>query len=374
MTKPAAQVFRVVLLLLFYVAAATVVAQDPREIALAEIRVEIARLEERLTVVRQREAGLESELEQLDVELELQEIQVREATTAHDLMAARVAATENKIAELEATLADLRDAFKRRLSGLYRLGRRGYLRLFLALEPDQDLLPAIRQLRFLVRRDQALIERYVETRRQLEEERQLLESRRLERAAWQERESERRDQLVRLRRRRERLLEKVMIERRQLAERSDRLQDKEQKLSRLIGSLTGITPLDGTPIQEFRGALDWPLEGEIVAGFGPRLDPRYRTEVPHNGVDIVMEPEGRPPVKAIFPGEVLFAGPFEGYGLMVVAHHPGRVFTLYAGLEDLQVAKGDMLSLGQVLGTVAERLYFELRHENQPEDPVDWLR
>ncbi len=363
------------ILLLLSMTATGLAAQDPREAALAAIRVEIVRLEERLAAVRQREAGLESELEQLDVELELQEIQVREATTAHDLVASRVAAAESKIAELEAILVDLRDAFKRRLSGLYRLGRRGYLRLFLSLEPDQDLLPAIRQLRFLVRRDQLLIERYVKTAQQLEEERQRLEARRLERAAWQQREKERRDEIARLRRRRERLFEKVATERRQLAERSDRLQDKEKKLSRLIGSLLGTTtPLAGTPIQEFRGALDWPLVGEIVAGFGPRLDPRYRTEVPHNGIDIAVPPDQRPPVKVIFPGEVLFAGPFEGYGLMVAVHHPGRVFTLYAGLEELRVDKGDMLSLGQVLGTAGGQLYFELRHENQPVNPVDWLR
>jgi septal ring factor EnvC (AmiA/AmiB activator) len=95
--------------------------------------------------------------------------------------------------------------------------------------------------------------------------------------------------------------------------------------------------------------------------------------VPHNGIEIA--PEGRPaPVRAVYPGKVLYAAPFEGYGPTVVMHHAGRVFTLYAGLAELRVRQGDVLELGDPVGTAAGRLYFELRSENRPEDPVGWLR
>ena len=349
-------------------------SQDAREAALEEIRAEISRLQTRLESVRAREAGLESDLERLKVEVTLQEIQLKEAVAAHDLAAARAEAAENKIGDLEASLAVLRRDLKRRLLGLYRLGRQGYLRLFLSLKPDESLLPAIRQLRFLIRSDQDLVDRYTTTRDQIAEQRQRLEAQRDEMAAWRQREEERRDQLVRLRGQRERLLARVARERQQLAARSSDLQDKERKLGQLIESLLGhgVASLEGTSIQEFRGALDWPLEGEVIARFGPRLDPRYRTETPHNGIDIAADPGAL--AQAIFPGSVLYAAEFEGYGLMVVVHHPGRVFSLYAGLEDLRVAKGDVVSLSQALGVVSNRLYFEIRRENQPEDPLKWLR
>jgi septal ring factor EnvC (AmiA/AmiB activator) len=130
--------------------------------------------------------------------------------------------------------------------------------------------------------------------------------------------------------------------------------------------------LDGTPLQEFRGVLDWPVAGEVVGGFGPRRDPRYRTEVPHNGVELTTRPGSA--VRAIYPGKVLFADALEGYGPTVVVHHAGRVFSLYAGLASLGVGKDDMLSLGQPVGAAAERLYFEIRVDNRPENPLDWLR
>jgi len=64
----------------------------------------------------------------------------------------------------------------------------------------------------------------------------------------------------------------------------------------------------------------------------------------------------------------------QGYGLTAVVHHPGRVFSLYAGLGELQVAAEDVLSLGQVIGIATDTLYFEIREENRPVDPARWLR
>ena len=125
-------------------------------------------------------------------------------------------------------------------------------------------------------------------------------------------------------------------------------------------------------MQQFRGVLDWPAEGKVTEGFGSILDPRYRTKVPHNGVDLAVAAGA--PVKAVFPGKVLYAAPFQGYGDTVIVQHPGRVFTLYAGLASMRVGREDMLSLGDTVGLASDKLYFEIRVENRPEDPLSWLR
>jgi septal ring factor EnvC (AmiA/AmiB activator) len=95
--------------------------------------------------------------------------------------------------------------------------------------------------------------------------------------------------------------------------------------------------------------------------------------VPHNGIEIAPE-RGGAAVQAVYPGKVLYAAPFQGYGPTVVVHHAGRVFTLYAGLGELRVGEGDVLELGDPVGTAAGPLYFEIRSENLPEDPERWLR
>ena len=362
------------LLPIFLFTAPIAAEEDPREAELAEIRQSIVRLEARVTEMRGRETTLEDRLGSLNLELELQEIQLTEATTAHELASTRADAAEAEIARLKIALAKIRGDLRRRIGGLYRLGRQGYLRLFLSLDPDVDLLPAIRQLRFLVRRDQTTIEHYTETRDRLTAQRQRLDAERQEMALWQAREQERRDTLATLRQRHQRMLAAVARERKRLHEEAQELQDKERRFARLIESLSGglLKPLDGAPLQDFRGALDWPFRGKVTSPFGPRLDPRYRTEVPHNGIDVATLAGAE--VRSIFPGQVLYSSVFEGYGPMVVLHHPGRAFTLYAGLAELAVGKGDEVALGAVLGTATEVLYFEIRVDNQPRDPLKWLR
>lgn len=377
----------------FFVAAASVAslwlplwAQAPdrasrRERDLEEIRRQVARLEGELEAARAVERSLSERLAAAELDLELQERRVAEAAAARELAEERVSLAESAVAALESELAAVRESLQRRLAGLYRLGRDGPLRLVLSAEPGSDLPSAVRLLRYLVRRDAVAVERYVDTREELLAERLRLQEERAEVERWLAEAEERRGELATARRRQRRLLAQASAERAELAERTRGLLEKERKLSELLDSLYGRAeaPLSGRPIQEFQGVLDWPVEGRVEVAFGPRTDPRYRTEVPHNGVEIVPEQDpasaGAPiRVRAVYPGEVLYAAPFEGYGRTVVIHHAGRVFSLYAGLDELLVERGAVLGLGAPVGTASDRVYFEVRKENRPEDPLGWLR
>jgi septal ring factor EnvC (AmiA/AmiB activator) len=350
-------------------------AQKPsREAELAALRMEIARLTERLASARKAQSGLQGEIDSVEVELRLQEARLTEAITARDLAARRVAAGESEVARLQGALDTARDDLKRHLTGLYRLGRQGYLRLFLSLKPDRRLLPSIRLMRYLARRDRSAIDRYQEARVNLRRERDQLLARRQETERWIASERTRRQQMVAVRHRKEALLAQLQKESQTLSARTTELGDRAKKLAGFLDLLYGRAQGDpaGTPMQQFRGVLDWPLEGKVTAGFGSILDPRYRTRVPHNGVDLAVATGA--PVKVVFPGKVLYAAPFQGYGETVIVQHPGRVFTLYAGLSSMRVGKEDMLSLGDTVGLASEKLYFEIRVENRPEDPLNWLR
>ena len=345
-----------------------------REQELTAIRAEISRLSTRLEEAKQVRSGLQGEIAAADLELRLQETRLAEAVAARDVAARRVAAGELEVRRLEGALGTARRDLKRRLTGLYRLGRQGYLRLFLSLKPDRRLLPSIRLLRFLARKDRAAIDHYQATRKSLETERDRLMGERAETERWLRQEQARRQQLFAVRERKAMLLARVDREQRSLAARTRELADKEKKLASFLDLLYGrnTEALAGTPLAEFRGVLDWPVEGKVAEKFGPRLDPRYKTRVPHNGVGLTTEPGSV--VRVVFPGKVVFAAPFQGYGPTVVVQHPGRAFSLYAGLSELRVGKEGMLSLGDAVGLASDKLYFEIRVENRPEDPLNWLR
>lgn len=350
------------------------VERPSRERELAAIRNEIAALTARLEQLRERESGISGELERLDVELALQARRLDEATAARDVAVGKVADAEAEVERLEGRLAALRSDLRHRLVALYSLGRQGYVRLFLSVQPGADLLPAIRVMRYLARRDGEAIGEFVEARARLASERDELMAERRKVDGWLASEESRRSELVRLHRRQEALLAEARGRRLDLAARTEELSAREHKLASFLDILYGRSPdtLSGTPIQGFRGILDWPVQGQVETPFGPRLDPHYRTQVPHNGLDLATEPGAE--VKVIYPGKVLFAAGFEGYGPTVVVHHAGRVFSLYAGLATLRVTSEDVLSLGDVVGVASDKLYFEIRVENRPEDPLTWLR
>jgi septal ring factor EnvC (AmiA/AmiB activator) len=350
-------------------------AEEPsREQELAAIRGQIADLTVRLERARREQSGVRGELAAADLALELQTKRLAEAAAARDLAARRAADSEAEVRRLETSLAAARRGLGRSLAALYRLGRQGYLRLFFTLRPDRRLLPSIRLMRYLARRDRLAVDRYQEAERRLAGRRASLVAEREELDRWLRREEARRGQLAALRRRQATILARLEQEQRALTEQASVLAERERKLANFLDLLYGRNTaiLAGTPMQQFRGVLDWPVRGRVTAGFGPRLDPRYKTRVPHNGVDL-ESPEGAD-VKAVFPGKVLFAAPFQGYGQTVIVLHPGRVFTLYAGLSSLRVGPEAMLSLGDVVGQAADKLYFEIRVENRPEDPLRWLR
>lgn len=128
-----------------------------------------------------------------------------------------------------------------------------------------------------------------------------------------------------------------------------------------------------------RGQLPSPCDGSVLRGFGDFVHPKFKTRVPHPGLDIGA-PLGAP-VKAVFDGQVEYAGWLSGYGYTVILSHPGGYFTIYGHLDQVGAAKGDTLAQGAVLGAVGEStaldttaLYFELRQGAKAVDPTPWLK
>jgi septal ring factor EnvC (AmiA/AmiB activator) len=125
--------------------------------------------------------------------------------------------------------------------------------------------------------------------------------------------------------------------------------------------------------------LEWPAEGPVSARFGTVVHPRFKTEVPHPGLDIAA-PEGEP-FRAVFDGRVAYATALPGYGLTCIVDHGNGVVSVYAHAAVLLVGAGESVARGQQLGKVGESgslkgpyLYFEMREAGKPVNPASWLR
>jgi septal ring factor EnvC (AmiA/AmiB activator) len=364
--------FRAIVLLLLAVPLAG--QENSREQELNTLRVQINRLQSDLARLGHERRSLQAQLARVEIELELQQVKVREAQTQRGRASEVLSALESEVEVLEGRLEGSQEELRGVLTRLYRVGDQGYLRLFLSLDSDQDVLDGVRQLRFLARRDAVALRRYVEAHNALADRREAARLQAGEIQRWLDQEESRQQELEQVRARQADVLARITTEHRLATARANVLIERERKLSELIAMLTGQLESmpAGAPVTRFRGVLDWPVAGRVLRGFGPRLDPRYGTRVPHNGLQMTTASFDQ--VRSIYGGRVLMAAPLEGYGLTVIVLHPGRIFSLYSGLAELKVAQNDVLSLGQVIGTVTGQLYFEIRVENRPENPVDWLR
>ena len=122
----------------------------------------------------------------------------------------------------------------------------------------------------------------------------------------------------------------------------------------------------------------WPLQGEVLSGFGWREHPVLRTWHHHDGIDIDV-PEGTI-VHAASSGEVYFTGEQAGYGTTVIIAHPGGFYTIYGHLSVVYVHQGQFVEVGQGIAesgntgiSSGPHLHFEVRNGEFPVDPIRYL-
>lgn len=113
-----------------------------------------------------------------------------------------------------------------------------------------------------------------------------------------------------------------------------------------------------------------PVTGRTLAGFG----------VAENGgtsTGLTLAPRPGAQVVAPAAGRVAFAGPYRGYGRIVIIEHEGGWTSLVTGLARVDVRVGERLVGGAPLGVAGQgrpRISLELRRDNEPVNPLQYLR
>ena len=136
------------------------------------------------------------------------------------------------------------------------------------------------------------------------------------------------------------------------------------------------------PFAQCKGRLPWPIDSRatITSTFGRHTHETLdKVTVQNNGIDFETTPGAS--ARAVYDGVVSMIIVMEGYQNVVLVRH-GEYLTVYAGLSDLRVRKGDSVKAGQLLGTVFSdpadnnrtKLHFEIRHEKTKLDPGQWLK
>ena len=151
----------------------------------------------------------------------------------------------------------------------------------------------------------------------------------------------------------------------------------QQLIKEIIRAIEDVSPFAQiTPLADSRGSLLPPVDGPVAYAFGATYG---GGSLMRKGLS--YEPNPGNPVRAIYPGRVVFADWLRGSGLLIVLDHGQGYMSLYAHNEALTVNSGDWVDAGEMLarsGTNSSDrnvgLYFEIRQKGQPVDPAHWIR
>jgi septal ring factor EnvC (AmiA/AmiB activator) len=295
----------------------------------------------------------------------------------------------SNISQNKMRLAQSRELLKRRLRDLYRMSFRvPFLGGILDSESLGDLARKLKFEMLLAESNGKILSQTLETERELENS--SLEC---------EREQQRKVKLVSAlgrqeatysQKRKNRASLLVSIHRQQamgeqtIAELKDQAEELQAKVTYFLQEARNAkknaswVPA-GTGLWVIRGKIPWPVTGPIIKPYGRYKDKEFNEMVDNSGIQIGAR-QGTP-FRAVAAGRVRFADWFKGYGKLVILDHGEGYYSLYAQADELDVSVGEKVAAGQILGTVGDTgslvgtsLYFEIRKNGVPQDPLHWLQ
>jgi murein hydrolase activator len=376
-------VTRLFLVLLLLVAASLGAQQDDR----ARTEALATSTSDRLRALNQEADRLASEartllgdLRKLELERQIKGEELRQARADEERATAELAGLNEELARLESEELAERPALSARLVELYKLGQGGYVRLLLSTSEARSVGQASRMVAAIARRDRDRLAAHQRRVGELKQTGVALEEHRAQLATSRAAAERAQAGAAAALQKQEALISDIDRRRDLNAQLAGELLSTQQRLQTTLRDLPSSSPTTPAasktlPFTARRGELDWPGVGPLRHRFGQSAAAAASSP---NGIEITTQVGT--PVRVVQDGTVAFADTFAGYGKLVIVEHGEQAFSLYGHLLDISVARGAHVSRADPVGTAGfallgvPGLYFELRVDGQPVDPLQWLK
>ena len=313
--------------------------------------------------------------------------QRREVNTALSRLQSRIRAVESNIAEEQVTLGRL-------LYQQYVGGQSDAVKLVLNGEDPNEIARQLHYLSYVSRARSELLASFRENLANLEKLTGETRRKSSELHALQTQETLQMRRLEKEKAERQRVYAKVSDDIEKSRKQLSTLKHDEERLSQLMERLakeaarknkkTGkritnqaLPNVDtgAGPFRQLKGRLRLPVIGELMNRFGGQ---RQDSGLSWKGLFISAKP-GRE-VKAVAGGRVVYADWLRGFGNLLILDHGDSYMSLYGNNESLLKQVGDETRAGDTIaasgnsgGNPESGLYFELRFQGKPFDPIPWI-
>lgn len=319
------------------------------------------------------------DLRQREIDRQIKADQLKQAEGALAEAERALHDTTTRLGDLELERINQLPDMKTQLVDIYKRGRSGYV---------QFLFNA-RDLREFSRATRAVGALTAINERRIDEHRRTIEAMRQERTTFEEKAKDLQGRTSDARRAKAasdaavasaaELIRQVDSRRDLTAQYVGELQVAYTRLQQQVTTLATDPSSEAVavPLRPFQGALEWPVQGRIVGAFG-QPSTRLGGTALRNGIEIAAEEDA--PVRAIHGGTVGYAGPFTGFGTLVILDHGSNGYSLYGYLGSTALDQGSAVETGAEVGRVGlapagpPALYFEMRIDGRSVNPVQWLK
>jgi len=336
----------------------------------------IRSLEREAEQLADQSKGLIGDLRRREIDRQIKAEQLKEAQGAQADAEKAVQDSTKRLADLEAQRVNQLPELEKQLVDMYKHGRSSAIRLLFSAGDFREFARATRAVGALS----------TINARRIEEHRRTLDAMREERGAVEQKAAALRTRTADARRAKSAadaavqsvadLIQQIDAQRDLTAQYVGELQVAYTRLQEQVDALSTGKPA-AVPLRPFQGALEWPVEGRLVGTFGQASNRLGGTAV-RNGIEIAAE-EGAQ-VRAVHGGTVGYAGPFTGFGTVVILDHGSNGYSLYGYLASTALQQGEAVEAGAEVGRVGlapagpASLYFEMRIDGRSVNPVQWLK
>ena len=369
---------------------ATTFAADDAE-KLAQLREQIQALRSELDSDKQRKRGLQTQLRTTERHIGKVIALLKRLNRQLRKQQRELKKLQARRGGLQSDLHEHRVALAQQVRAAYAIGQQEYVKILLN---QQDPAAVTRTLTYYDYFHRARLARIQDIDDSLAELREVedhiqhktekLEQNRAEQNAEKA-------QLEKTRQRRSTLLAGLKKQILAKGERLTLLEEDKRRLQRLLDrlasepdafeqtdepELAGDGAADHRPFAQLRGKLNWPSRGKLTTRYGSR---RKEGKLKWQGVNI-SAPEGTE-VRSISHGRVAFSDWLRGFGLLIIIDHGDGYMSLYGGNQSLFKEVGDWVEANEAIASVGNSggrqdsaLYFEIRHNGKPSNPLKWCR
>jgi len=353
------------------------------EARLQKLRTRIGALQEKLNETRGQRDAVREEVRDLERRIggllqSSRQTEARQHRNETKLQTLRARAARER-----GGLETQRQQLRHQIRAAYVMGRQEYPKMLLNQENPAGVARVLTYYQYLNRARaeritdiQASLSRLEALERQIREQSQELE-------ALRATQQEQKTTLEISRARRSELLASLSHEVRGHSQEIERLHADEKRLEQLIEELktvlpetTSLPPGGEKHFARLRGRLPLPARGRIIARYGSQ---KNVGNLKWRGLFIAGR-EGQN-VIAVFRGRVVFADWLRGFGLLLILDHGDGYMTLYGHNQSLHRGVGNWVETGETIaslgntGDVAQPgLYFEIRQNGDPRDPLIWCK